>query len=87
MRFAGHFFFYGIYYDLVAETEEEKAPVCEVVAAIADHFLREGFVLRDHDGKPTRWARFDPEALNSVHHWAERGLNSMMMLSMLLIKT
>ncbi|MCL4215823.1 MAG: hypothetical protein KJ052_02280 [Candidatus Hydrogenedentes bacterium] len=80
---AGHFFFYGIYYDLVAETGEEKAPVREVVAAIADHFIREGYVLRDHDGEPTRWARFDPEALNSVHHWTERGLNSMMMLSML----
>lgn len=24
---AGHYFFYGIYYDLVAETEEEKSPV------------------------------------------------------------
>lgn len=80
---AGHFFFYGIYYDLAAETEEEKAPVREVVAAIADHFIREGYVLRDHDGQPTRWARFDAESLNSVHHWSERGLNSMMMLSML----
>ncbi|MGC9054753.1 MAG: hypothetical protein ACP5KS_12830, partial [Candidatus Hydrogenedens sp.] len=27
----GHYFFYGIYYDLVAETEEEKQPVREVV--------------------------------------------------------
>ena len=80
---AGHFFFYGVYYDLVAETEEEKAPVREVVAAIADHLIREGYVLRDYDGEPTRWARFGPEFLNSVHHWTERGLNSMMLLSML----
>ncbi len=29
---AGHYFFYGIYYDLVADTEEEKGAVKEVVA-------------------------------------------------------
>ena len=80
---AGHYFFYGVYYDLVAETEEEKKPVREVVAAITDHLIRNGFVLRDHDGKPTRWGNFSPEYCNSVWGWDQRGLNSMMMLSFL----
>jgi len=80
---AGHYFFYGIYYDLVAETEEEKEPVREVVSAITDHMIRHGFVLMDHDGKPTRWANFSPEFFNSVWGWDQRGLNSMMMLSFL----
>ena len=80
---AGHYFFYGIYYDLVAKTEEEKKAVREVVGAITDHLIRHGFVLVDHDGKPTRWANFSPEYFNSVWGWDQRGLNSMMMLSFL----
>ncbi len=80
---AGHYFFYGVYYDLVAETEEEKQPVREVVAAITDHLIRHGFTLVDHDGKPTRWGNFSPEFCNSAWGWDQRGLNSMMMLSFL----
>ncbi len=80
---AGHYFFYGIYYDLVAKTEEEKGPVREVVAAITDHLIRHGFYLSDFDGKPTRWGDFSPKYLNSIWGWEQRGLNSMMMLSFL----
>lgn len=80
---AGHYFFYAIYYDLVADTEEEKALVAEVVGDITDHLIRHGFKLVDHDGKPTRWGNFSPEFFNSVWGWDQRGLNSMMMLSFL----
>ena len=80
---AGHYFFYGIYYDLVAETEEEKAPVRQVVADITDHLIRNGFFLRDFDGTSTRWGNFSPEFFNSVWGWDQRGLNSLMMLSFL----
>jgi hypothetical protein len=80
---AGHYFFYGIYYDLVADTEEEKDLVREVVSDITDHLIRHGFYLQDHDGRPTRWADFSPEFFNSVRGWDQRGLNSMMMLSFL----
>ncbi|GAA0879128.1 hypothetical protein GCM10009119_20960 [Algoriphagus jejuensis] len=80
---AGHYFFYAIYYDLVAKTEEEKAMVREVVADITDHLIRNGFMLMDHDGKPTRWGNFSPEYMASFWGWDQRGLNSMMMLSFL----
>ena len=80
---AGHYFFYGIYYDLIAETEEEKMLVREVVADITDHLIRHGFYLQDHDGKATRWADFSPEFFNSIWGWDQKGLNSMMMLSFL----
>ena len=80
---AGHYFFYGIYYDLVAETKEEKQLVRDVVRDVTDHLIRNGFLLVDHDGKPTRWGNFSPEFLNSIWGWDQRGLNSMMMLSFL----
>ncbi|WP_419211313.1 two-component regulator propeller domain-containing protein [Maribacter sp. X9] len=80
---AGHYFYYGIYYDLVAETEQEKAAVKQVVADITDHLIRHSFKLVDYDGKPTRWGSFDPDYFNSIWGWDQRGLNSMMMLSFL----
>ncbi len=80
---AGHYFFYGVYYDLIADTEEEKAKVSQVVGDITDHLIRHGFYLQDHDGKPTRWGDFSPEFFNSIWGWDQRGLNSMMMLSFL----
>ncbi|MBK7106948.1 MAG: hypothetical protein IPH62_16875 [Ignavibacteriae bacterium] len=79
----GHYFFYAIYYDLVAEIKEEKEQVKDVVAAITDHLIRNGFKLVDHDGMPTRWGNFSPEYFNSIWGWDQKGLNSMMMLSFL----
>ena len=78
---SGHYFFYAIYYDLVAETEEEKAPVREVVRDISDHIIRNGFNLVDHDGLPTRWGRFGPDYLETVFGWEQSGLNSLMVLA------
>jgi len=80
----GHFFFYPLYYDLCAKTEDEKERVREVVRDLADHFLTHGYVLIDHDGRPTRWAVFAPGDLNrNPDWWPERGLNSLSMLSYL----
>ena len=79
----GHFFFYALYYDLVAGPEERPA-VRQVVHRIVDHLLRNDFALVDHDGQPTRWAVFGPNALNrDPSWWEERGLNSMSVLSYL----
>jgi hypothetical protein len=80
----GHYFFNALYYDLVAETEEEKQRVRDVVAGMTDHFLENGFNLVDWDGKVTRWAVFGPEHLNhDIDWWEERGLNSLSILSYL----
>jgi hypothetical protein len=79
----GHYFFYGVYYDLAASAEE-KAQVRKHVAALTDHLIRHDFHLVDHDGKPARWGVFNPEALNrDMLWWEERGLNSLSMLSYL----
>ena len=80
----GHFFFYGVYYDLAAKSEQEKDRVREQVAAIADHIIDHGFTLVDHDGKPTRWGIFDPAHLNhDPNWWPERPLNSLSILAYL----
>jgi len=81
----GHYFLYARYYDLVAETDEEKERVREVVRGITDHLIEHDFALVDHDGKPTRWARFGPQDLNHGPYVNERGLNSLSILSFLKI--
>ena len=82
----GHYFFYPAYYDLCAETEDEKERVREVVRDLTDHLVEHGFRLIDHDGKPTRWAIYDPENLNhSDAWWSERGLKSLSILSYLAV--
>jgi len=80
-----HYFEYSVYYDLLAETDEDKAAVRQVVRDLTDHLIRNGFNLVDHDGKPTRWARFGPDYLDTVYGWEQRGLNSLLMLSALAV--
>jgi len=79
----GHYFLYALYYDLVAETDEEKARAREVVARVTDHLIEHDFNLVDHDGKPTRWGVFGPKELNGLFWTAQRGLNSLSVLSYL----
>ncbi len=80
----GHYFLNARYYDLVAETEEEKERVRHVVRDMTDHLLENDYKLVDHDGKPTRWANYSPESLNhDAAWWAGRGLNSLSILSYL----
>lgn len=80
----GHYFLNGLYYDLVAESAEEKQRVRDQVTAMTDHLISHGFKYIDHDGQPTRWGYFDPESLNFDSTWfEERGLNSLSMLTYL----
>ena len=82
----GHFFGYATYFDLVCRSDEQKEAVRVVVKPIIDHLLAHGFTLVDHDGTPTRWARFAPDDLNRNPAWSEeRGLNSYSMLTYLSI--
>jgi len=82
----GHYFFNAVYYDLVAETDDEKEAVRKVILATTDHLIDHGFYLVDWDGKPTRWGVFAPEQLNHNPFWyEERGLNSLSMLSYLAV--
>jgi hypothetical protein len=82
----GHYFFYPLYYDLVADTDEEKERVREVVRDLTNHLIEHDYNLIDHDGTPTRWGIYSPKSLNHDPHWTEeRGLKSLSLLSYLAV--
>ena len=79
----GHYFAYGIYYDLVADKKEKKR-IAKVVKTITDHIIDNNFHLTDVDGIPTTWANWEPDLLNNDDRWYyERGTNSLEILSFL----
>lgn len=79
----GHYFAYGIYFDLVAD-EAEKKKIAQVVKTITDHIIDNNFHLTDVDGVPTTWANWEPDLLNNDDRWFyERGTNSLEILSFL----
>ncbi len=74
----GHFYAYSVYYDLVAE-ESEKPALRAAVDRIATHLIDHGYNLVDITGKPTTWARYAPDYLQTAR--GEMALNSMLLLS------
>ncbi|HOX39741.1 MAG TPA: hypothetical protein PL033_17300 [Candidatus Brocadiia bacterium] len=78
----GHVWCCALFYDLVANDEEKKR-VAEHLGRIAHHIVDHGFCLIDLDGKPTTWARWEPDYLMSPRGQGQRGLNCMEMLSIL----
>ncbi|HUE14861.1 MAG TPA: hypothetical protein VMR25_11900 [Planctomycetaceae bacterium] len=81
----GHFFSYAAYYDLAADAKE-KERVARHVRRIMDYIIDGGYVLRDIDGKATRWGVWSPEMLNGdPEWWLERGGNSVEILSYLTV--
>jgi hypothetical protein len=72
----GHFYSVCLFHDLAAKgAEKERA--AKHIANIASHIIDNGWVLRDMDGKPTRWGRWDPEYLQRPYGIESRGLNGM----------
>jgi len=57
----GHMFGYSIYYDLVAETEEEKNEVRGVVSRLMNHIIDHGYRLCNMEGKPTLFGHWEPD--------------------------
>jgi len=80
----GHYFLNLLYYDLVADTDDEKARVRQVICDTTDHLMNNGYALVDWDGKQTRWAYFGPQDLNdNPERCEERGMNSLGILAYL----
>ena len=71
----GHFFFYALYYDLVASTGDEKSRVREQVSAIVDHLIGSQLPRWWTTTANPRVGAFSiPSALNhDSNWWEERG--------------
>ena len=74
----GHYFVYGLYYDLVAN-DAEKAVIRALVDRMTSHILDNDFQLIDVDGKRTRWGFWGPSVI--LEDPDETGLRALHMLS------
>jgi hypothetical protein len=72
----GHFYAVSLFHDLAAQGEERRH-AANHLSSIAKHIVDNGWVLRDVDGQPTRWGRWDPEYLLRPYGFEARGLNGM----------
>ena len=75
-----HFFAVSLFYELVAEGKE-KDMAREHIRRMASYIIDCGWVMNDMDGKPTRWARWNPEYLLRPYGYADKGLNSLEVLA------
>ncbi len=71
-----HMYSVSIFHDLVAKGAE-KTRAEQHLANITNHIIDNGWVLRDMDGQPTRWGRWDPDYLLQPYGFGARGLNGM----------
>jgi hypothetical protein len=71
-----HVYATTLFLRLVAN-DEERAWATEHLQRLVGHIVDNGFCLRDVDGQPTRWARWDPEYLQTPYGYYARGLNGM----------
>lgn len=79
----GHIFGYAAYWEMCAD-ESEKRRVADYVDRIVGGIVDNGFVLKDIDGRATRWGNWSPESLNHDPTWVEEAAgNSVEMLSYL----
>lgn len=76
----GHYFSVCLFHDLAAKGPE-KDRAARHIANITSHIIDNGWLLRDMDGKPTRWGRWDPAYLQRPYGYESRGLNGMEALS------
>ena len=75
-----HFYAASIFHDLAAQGDEKRRAE-EHIGRIASHIVDNGWCLRDLDGKPTRWGRWEPEYLQTPIGYYARGLNGLEVLN------
>ncbi len=71
-----HFYAVSLFYDLVAEGKDKEA-AGKHLERIASFILKNGWMLKDMDGKPTRWGHWEPEYLLRPYGYTDRGLNGL----------
>lgn len=81
----GHYAALPIFYDLVAETPEEKQRVYTIIDGLTEALVKNDLYLVDPStGQHTKWGFWNPKEVNGdPAHYSERGLNSLEILSYL----
>lgn len=79
-----HTFGSAVLYETAAKSEGEKQRIASFFSKVLDHIIKNGWYLIDVDGKPTLWARWNPEYVNwfapTIY---DRRLNSAEIIAML----
>lgn len=75
-----HFYSVSLFYDLVADGKD-KEMVKDHLRRMANYILKCDWTMHDMDGKPTRWARWNPEYLLRPYGYNDRGVNGLEILS------
>ncbi len=73
---SAHYYGMVVFHDLAARGAE-KDRAAEHLERLTRHIIENGWVLRDIDGTPTRWGRWDPEYLQRPYGNYIQGLNGM----------
>jgi hypothetical protein len=80
----GHFFLYGLAWDLLPPSEKElRTEVAGTARRVMDHIIEHRYNLTDTDGKPTTWGRWDWEYFNSQRGKPDGPLNALEVLAFL----
>jgi hypothetical protein len=81
---AAHAFGSAVLYETTARTAAEKERIARFIGKVADHIIRNNWYLIDADGKPTLWARWNPEYVNGYPETVfDRRLNSAEIIALL----
>jgi hypothetical protein len=79
-----HLFGCSVLYETTAKTAAEKQRIAAFISKITDHIIRNNWQLIDMDGKPTLWARWNPEFVNGYPKSVfDRRLNSAEIVALL----
>jgi hypothetical protein len=80
----GHFFVYGIAYDLLPQEDEfDREAIRNAAVNIANNLREHGWNLAGYDGRITRWGRFSPAYFKTPTGQEDAPLNSLELLSIL----
>lgn len=71
-----HVYETSLFLELAAQGKEREKAI-EHLGRVVGHIVDNGWLLRDLDGEPTRWARWDPEYLQRPYGFYARGLNGL----------
>lgn len=81
---AAHLFGCSVLYETTAQTLAEKQRITTFITKVTDHIIRNDWQLIDMDGKPTLWARWNPEYVNGyLKSVFDRRLNSAQIIALL----